>query len=352
MIAYRWVKGEPKPIREIIPVPSPGPGEVLVKVQAAGVCHSDITIMQTDRPAFFPQWERFTLGHEGAGTIVAVDPSVSQSHPSLKVDTYVAILGCNPCFERTCNFCSGGKDQLCRMHPKTTNFPYGLGRDGSWAQYVVVQAACIIPVPAEGKAVPPAAIAVSTDAVLTPYHALTTCMRVKSGQTVLVIGSGGGLGLHTIQIAKNCIGAKVIGCDVRPTALSESTRLGADFVGRPEDIAEILQKNSLIVDGVVDMVATQQSFELGLTTVKEGGIIHILGLDAEILQVPVRGLMFKDLALQSSFWGTKQELAEVLEHVAAGRIKPEVETRSMELAGEVLEEMRSGKLKKRVALIP
>jgi len=345
MLAYRFRPKAAHPIEETIPIPTPSPDQVLIKILAAGVCHSDLNILVAGLAP--PEWiYNFTMGHEGAGTIVSIGSEVDATHPDLKVGTYVAIHGPNSCEQTTCIACGRGNDNLCRAI-----WSYGLGVDGAWAEFAVVRATCAIAIPGDIVSIPPEVAAVSTDAVLTPYHALKS-LKVGPDQTVLVIGCGG-LGHNAIQIAKNCFGVgKVIGCDIREIGLESATRSGADYVTKPDGLAALIEENKLVVDVVVDFVGNQQSLLTGIGTVRPAGIIHVIGLGAATLEVPLAGICFKELTVRSSFWGTKHELVEVLQHVADGKIKPEVETRPMNQAARVLQEMAEGTLKGRVALVP
>lgn len=286
-------------------------------------------------------------GHEGAGEIVALGSGVAAAHPDLKVGTYVAVYGANGCFEPTCRECSSGMDNLC---PHTSWI--GLGRDGSWGEYNAIPASACVPVPADPKTLSPAVVAVATDAVLTPYHALKTCSRVRPGQTVVCIGVGG-LGLNGVAIAKNCLGAgTVIACDTRHASLNQAREVGADHALTPEALIGFLKEHKINVDVVADFCATQQTLDLAQKAVSPGGIVHIIGLMQPNLQITPLDMMAKDLTLKVSFWGCKSELAEVLQAIKDGKINPHVETRPLDECGQVIEEMIAGKLKSRVALIP
>lgn len=134
----------------------------------------------------------------GAGIIVQMGSAVPSLFPELQLNQYVAILCRNACFLPECSHCSTGGDNRCR-----TNSPIGFGVDGMYAPYAAVNAKIVVPVGRTPEELPAEKVAVATDAILTPYHALKTCAGVKEGQTVLVLGVGG-LGTNAIQIAKVC----------------------------------------------------------------------------------------------------------------------------------------------------
>ena len=346
MVAYRYHPDSREPIREIVPVPIPASDEVLIKVLAAGVCHSDLGILTPDiAPATWPHV--FTLGHEGAGIIVELGSYVPDTHPELKLGTYVAIHSCNPCLNETCPLCSSGRDNVCMA-----KHSYGFGADGSWAAYCAVRAEMAIPVPGDMKSVPPAIAAIATDAILSPYHALKQSIGLKPEQTLLVIGCGG-LGISTIQIAKNWLGAKrVVGCDVRDLGLEAAKLAGADDTVKPGDLLEFVEKSALHIDAVIDFVGTNNSFETALGAVGFGGIIQVVGMGAKGVVVPFLAVAIKDVTVKASYWGRREELVEVLEAISQGKIKTEVEIRRLEEANQALKDMVAGKLRARVVLVP
>lgn len=199
---------------------------------------------------------------------------------------------------------------------------------------------------------PPSVVAVATDAVLTPYHAMKTCSRIQPGQTVVCIGVGG-LGLNGIAIAKHCLNAgNVIACDMRHQSLNQAMEVGADHALTPEALVGFLKERNINVDVAVDFCGTQSSFDLAQAAVAPGGIVHIVGLMQPVLQITPLAMMAKDMTVKVTFWGCKSELAEVLQAIKDGKIKPHVEERPLDDCEKVLEEMTTGHLKSRVALIP
>ncbi len=294
MVAYRYHPNSTESIREVIPIPKPGPSEVLVKILAAGLCHSDLSFLAPE--VELGGWSHvFTMGHEGAGVIAELGSAIPETYPELKVDTYVAILFGNSCFEKTCVECSTGRDNLCRVIR-----PYGIGDDGTWASYCIVRAESAFPIPGDIHSIPPPIAAIATDAMLTPYHALKTCIRVKPHQTVLVMGCGG-LGSNAIQIAKNCLGVKrVIGCDVRDLSLDIARSVGADFATKPEELPQLIEANNLHIDVVIDFVGNQGSFDVAMGVIGGGGIINIVGLLGKTIEFPLVGAAIKDVTIKSS----------------------------------------------------
>ncbi|PSR74830.1 hypothetical protein PHLCEN_2v9544 [Hermanssonia centrifuga] len=346
MIAYRYRPKAQAPVREEIPIPTPGPDEILIRVLAGGVCHSDVGIL--DPNCLGDAITRTcTMGHEGSGLVVALGSSVPSTHPELIMGSYVAVYCVDSCFKASCYACRTGRDNVC---PNGTWI--GLGSDGAWASHCVLRAVLAVPVPGNILTIPPAVVAISTDAVLTPYHALKTCVNLQPEQTILILGAGG-LGLNAISIAKHCLNARyVLASDKRESSLAQALEMGADHAVLVDGLAGFLQESQTIVDIVVDFVGTQETFDIAVSVIAPGGRIQVVGLHAKTLQFATSVLMGKDVAIGSNFCGTKAELVEVLAAIAEGRIKPKVETRPLDDCVQVLDELRNGRLKNRVALIP
>jgi len=347
MIAFRFIPsttaGGPSVAREIIPIPTPKPDQCLVKILAAGVCHSDCSILDKDfLKGMFAMPHPFVLGHEGAGTIVALGADVHDD--DLKEGTSVSILGTNACYSQTCHSCSIGLDNTC------TALPYmGFGADGFFASYVAVSVKDVVPVPPN---ISPAVAAIATDAVLTPWHSLVTSAQITPEQTILIIGAGG-LGLNAIQIAKHCIGvATVVVTDLREQSIKEALRLGADYACKPEELEALVAEHKFRFDSVVDVVGKPETFATSLAQVRIGGMIQIVGTGAREIPMPLVAGIMKHVAIKLSAWGCKAELKEVLAVIAEGKVKPQVDERPLEDCLKVLEDLNSGKLRSRVALIP
>lgn len=271
----------------------------------------------------------------------------NEANPQITVGTYVAIYGPNSCFTQGCAACSSNRPNLCRE-----NLSCGLGGDGAWAEYLIVRAACVVPVPASIERVPPGVVAIATDAILTPYHAMTTCSGVSRGSTVLVNGAGG-LGANAIAIAKHCLKAgTVVACDPREASLEEARKAGADHTVSPDQLVDFMATNRLSADFAIDIVGTQESLDACYAVLRHGGTIHILGLMGDSVRISPITTMRKDLTVKTSYWGTKNELEEVLQALSDGLLNPTIETRPMSQCGQVLADMHHGKLKHRVALIP
>lgn len=314
-------------LREI-PVPQPKPSQVLLKIEGAGLCHSDLHIIHGDNP--LPG--KYVMGHEIAGKVVTVGAGVDEERfPQGKLFAFFGPNGCG-----SCSNCRKGYDNQCQTHQHY----YGLGIDGGYQEYIVAEPRSLIPVP-NGISAPVAAV--TTDAVLTPYHAAIRA-GVTSGSTVLVFGLGG-LGMNAVQVAKY-FGAKVIACDLREEQTKKAKVLGADvtFVDLPED--------PLNVDIVLDVVGHKSTFYLAQKHVRPMGKIVPVGLASTLLEFKQHPASQREIEIISTFWGTSSQLMECLDLVARGVINPQVETCSLEEVNDVLNKLEKGQINTRMAVVP
>ncbi|KAI0347645.1 alcohol dehydogenase [Trametopsis cervina] len=348
MTAYYYKPSIPSPVAERIPLSPPADNEVLIKVLAAGVCHSDVGIFDIGSHVnrALSSLGSWICGHEGAGEIVALGSSVPVSHPSLTVGTYIAVYGPNSCFEQGCIYCGSGNEGICRK-----NKGHGLGDSGAWAEYMFVRAECAVPVPGTPQTISPAIVAISTDAILTPYHAMKHACNIQPGQTVLIYGVGG-LGLHAVAIGKSMLGAKVVACDLRQTSLEQAKDLGADYIATPDKLLACISENKLSIDVAIDIVGAQSTFEACFAAIRPGGTIHHTGLASPEITITPVVAMVKNLTYKTSYWGCKSELAEILQAIADGKLTTLVQERRMSELPQLLHDMHEGKIKSRVAVIP
>jgi propanol-preferring alcohol dehydrogenase len=326
------------------PRPEPGPGEVLVKVGAAGVCHSDLHIMEAPAGAFpLPM----TLGHENAGWVDALGPGVTGWTKGDAVAVY-GILGCG-----TCLACLRGRDNECRTVPVGG---IGISRDGGMAEYVSVPARQLLPL--DGLDV--AQAAPLTDAALTPYHAIALARDVlRPGTTCVVIGVGG-LGHISVQILAATTAVRVIAVDTSPDALELARRTGAHHTVRSDArataaIRELVGPGPGGAEAVFDFVAVDQTLALAASVVSTGGRLLLVGLGGGRLGIrPGVGNIGipMETRVVVPFWGTRAELAEVLALARAGRIRAHVETFSLADAPAAYQQMRAGRLRGRAVITP
>lgn len=249
---------------EDVPIPDPGPGEVLVKVAFCGICHSDLSLINGTFPAFLPV---VTQGHEASGTVAALGPGVTGWAEG---DRVIVPAG-RPCME--CANCLRGNTAGCQ-HVRVMAFAY----DGAWAEYTVALAGGLTRVP-DNVSLEQAAIL--ADAVSTPFGAVVHTGKVGVGEAVGVWGVGG-VGTHIVQLARLVGAAPIIAVDLNPVVRERALELGADhaFDSRdealPDAIREITGGRGL--DVAFDAVGLKVTFEQALNQVATGGRLVCVGL--------------------------------------------------------------------------
>lgn len=326
--AFIFKNGQRELQKTTIPVPKPAPGKVLIKIAAAGVCHSDLHVIEGDLP--YP--DDLIMGHEIAGYIVAYGPGVDEK--TLPKDSLYAVHGVNPC--GSCEPCRTGRDNLCDS-PSRSHM--GLGTPGGYEQYTQVIPRNLTKVP---KGISPAVAAATTDAVLTPYHALR---RAKiNGQTRMLIMGMGGLGINGVQIAK-AFGAHVTAVDPRESSRELAKKYGADVV------LEKVPEESLNVDVVADFVSAQATFDLAQKHVKTAGLILPIGLHSPKLTFDLNKFAFREFTIMGNFWGTSQDQADCFDLVSKGLVTPQVETTGYLNVNQALKDLHDGKIKSRIVLV-
>ncbi len=252
---------------EDVPIPVPGPGEVLVKVAFCGICHSDLSLINGTFPAQLPV---VTQGHEASGTIAELGPGVTGW---AKGDRVVVAAG-RPCLE--CVNCRRGDVSNC-LRIRLMAFAY----DGAWAEYTVAQAFGLTRVPDD---VPLEQAAILADAVSTPFGAVVRTAGVGIGESVGVWGVGG-VGTHIVQLARLVGAAPIIAVDIKPAVLDRAIDLGADYAFDARDEALHDRINEITggrgLDVAFDAVGLKSTFEQALNNLTVGGRLVGVGMSAD-----------------------------------------------------------------------
>lgn len=328
--------------------PDPGPGEVLLRVGAAGACHSDLHLIKTPpaNGATLPM----TLGHEIAGWIEALGPGVSGWEPGEPVAVY-GIAGCGYCAS-----CLRGHDNACRVGPLSG---IGLTRDGGMAEYLRISANQLFRI----GDLDLTQAAPLTDAALTPYHAINLSRDLLgAGSTCVVIGVGG-LGHLAVQILAATTATRIIAVDTKQDALELAARMGAAHTVMSDGdaavhIREIVGPRPGGADVVLDFVGATATMELGASVVAVGGQLTLVGLAAGSLTISptAKGQALSGIPLETRlvipFWGTRPELREVIELAKAGLISTHVSTVPLDEADAGYDRMRAGELQGRLVVVP
>ena len=345
MKAYRLLEWQ-QPARLVeVPVPTPGPGEVLVRIGGAGACHSDISVMEWPKGAL-PFDVPFTLGHENAGWVEKLGPGAMGFADGDPVAVY-GPWGCG-----TCAACIRGLDNLCERW-REPNRPRGggLGRDGGMAEFMLVPSTrFLVPL----RDLDPAAAAPLSDAGLTPYHAIATSLPyLAPGSTAVVIGVGG-LGHLAVQILKAVSAARVIAVDIAPERLELARRLGADAaaISGPEAAREVIEANGgRKPELVLDFVGNDATLALARRLAKMRGRVVVVGIAAGSLDWGF-GKVAQESEWMISSWGSLPELHDVIALAERGLLKPEVTTFPLARVEDAYQALHDGKLGGRAVVVP
>lgn len=320
------------------PVRAPAPGEALVRVGACGVCGSDVFLQDG---GFGHDKFPIVPGHEAAGTVVAVGDDADAAWVGKQVALYYID------WPPESRWAAGGHEN---MGPGITRM--GVDVDGAFAQFVTRPLRTLIPVE---PAMDPAAVAVATDALGTPYHALKAIAAVQPGETVAVIGVGG-IGSGAVQIAAH-LGARVIAIGRSPAKLATARELGAAVtIESSAGAAAIIEA----AGGQIDVVAQCAGESTGLDrlAIEIAGFrarVVFVGVSREPFEVSATELIWRELALLGSRGFTVQDIAEVLELVRSGALATEHLTsnrRPLSEAAEALADLRAGRVLRTVLEIP
>jgi propanol-preferring alcohol dehydrogenase len=307
-------------------IPTPGPGQVLIRLEACGLCHTDIHAVRGDWPV--KPGLPFVPGHEGVGIVERLGEGVT----TRTIGQRVALpwLG-HACGE--CRYCIDGRENLCESQHNT-----GYSFDGGYAEYALADAKFATPVP---DRIPPLEAAPLTCAGVTTYAAVKAA-HVVPGERVAVFGIGG-LGHLAVQYAR-LVGAQAIAVDVRRDKLDLALELGADHainaaeVDPVEAIAELGGADVTIVLAV-DPVVFDQAFR----ALNRGGRMLLVSLPAEgVLTVPISDTVLKGISIIGSIVGTRQDLVEVFALHAAGRTRVVAEERELRDVNQAMKEVVSG----------
>ncbi|MFC8723234.1 NAD(P)-dependent alcohol dehydrogenase [Kitasatospora sp. NPDC057198] len=341
-VQYRTVGGHPEVVT--VPDPEPGPGQVLLKVTAAGVCHSDIAVMSWPAEQLpFPL--PLTLGHEGAGTVAALGAGVTGLTEGESVAVY-GPWGCGSCAK-----CAEGKENYCLRANDLGIMPPGLGAPGAMAEYMLVDdPRHLVPL---GDLDPVRTVPL-TDAGLTPYHAIKRSLRgLVPGSTAVVIGTGG-LGHVAIQLLRAMTAARVIALDVTEEKLALARAVGAHEAVLSDGAAAGKVREltaGLGAQAVFDFVGAPPTTALAGQLAAVEGDVTIVGIGGGSLAVGFGALPY-EVSVTSPYWGSRSELIEVLDLARTGAVDVHVETYGIDEAPLAYERLHAGKINGRAVILP
>ncbi|NUT56956.1 MAG: alcohol dehydrogenase AdhP [Thermoleophilia bacterium] len=317
-------------------VPAPGRDEVLVRVEASGLCHTDIHAAHGDWPV--KPSPPFIPGHEGVGIVEALGANVTEVALGDRVAVPWLGYACG-----TCDHCVSGWETLCLQQRNT-----GYSVDGGFAEYLVASARFVVRVP---EGVDPIDAAPLTCAGVTTYKAVKVS-GARSSDLVAVFGVGG-LGHLAVQYAR-IAGGRVVAVDLQDDKLELARELGAEFTvnAAREDAAAAIQRLGG-ADAAIALAVAPKAFSDAYASLKRGGTLVFVGLPADNkIELPIFETVLNGISIVGSIVGTRTDLREVFELHAAGRTRVIRETRPLSEVNEAIEDVEHGRVPARIVFTP
>ena len=330
------VKAFGKPlVIEDVPVPVPGPGELLVKLKACGVCHTDLHAASGDWPV--KPVPPFIPGHEAAGVVAALGPGVTD----FKIGDAVGVAWLHDACLR-CEYCETGWETLCEHQHNT-----GYSVNGGFAEYVIASADFAARLPANVNF---AKIAPILCAGVTTYKGLKET-DTRPGEWVVISGVGG-LGHVAIQYAK-AMGLKAIGLDIAEDKLKLALEAGADHAVNALDkdaVERVIAFTGGGAHGVLVTAVSTPAFAQALKMVRRKGTVSLVGLPPGEFPTPIFDVVLKRITVRGSIVGTRRDLDEAVAFAAEGKVKAEITTAPLSEINTIFDRMKAGKIDGRVVL--
>jgi alcohol dehydrogenase, propanol-preferring len=325
MLAARLHQPGGPVVIEETPKPVPGEGEVLVRIEACGLCHSDLFIRSLDALPKTP----LTLGHEAVGVVEEAASGVAGWRPGDRVALTYLYAGCG-----ACEACLQARPELC---PRQINTGYHA--DGAFAEYAVARATSLVRAPPE---LPADQAAPLCCAGWTAYHAVDSA-GLDPGSWLAIFGAGG-LGHLGIQFAR-LRGLRVVAVDLSEEKLALARKLGAEItVNAREQSAVRALKKVGGAHGAISFVASASVIGDAFKSLRRLGVLVLVGLAIENYELPLLDTVLKQVRIQGSFLGTRAELGEVFGLARAGKVRMETETMGLEALPGAMERMKAGQL--------
>ena len=325
--------GKPLEIRDV-PVPEVGAGQILVRVQASGVCHTDLHAAEGDWPV--KPSAPFIPGHEGVGFVAAVGSGVATVKEGDRVGVPWLHTACGHC-----EYCITGWETLCTEQKNT-----GYGVNGGFAEYVLADPNYVGHLPAGLEFGPAAPILC---AGVTVYKGLKET-EAKPGQWVVISGIGG-LGHTAVQYAK-AMGLHVAAVDIAEDKLALATQLGADLAvnaATTDPVAEV-QRATGGAHGVLVTAVSPKAFGQAIGMVRRKGTVALVGLPPGDFPAPIFDIVLKRITVRGSIVGTRMDLAEAMAFAGEGKVQSHFTWEKLEAINGVFDRMRRGAINGRVVL--
>jgi alcohol dehydrogenase, propanol-preferring len=327
--------GSPLRIEEV-PIPAPGPGEVLIKVIATGVCHTDLHAANGDWPGRPPL--PFVPGHEGAGVIAACGSGVT----GLKEGDRAGVAWLHDACGQ-CEYCMTGWDSLCRAQHNT-----GYSVNGSFAEYVIGAAPYVGRLPDNSDF---AEMAPILCAGVTTYKGIKET-EAKPGEWIAISGIGG-LGQLAVQYAK-AMGLHVAALDVTEEKLALARASGAEVMVNakaPDAAEQIVKHTGGGAHGVVVTAVSPAAFAQALKMVRRKGTVSLVGLPPGEFRTPIFEVVMNRITVRGSIVGGRMDLAEAIAFAAEGKVRAEIQKLKLEDINQVFADLKAGTVQGRAVLM-
>ena len=326
--------GRPLTIDEM-PIPTPGPGEVLVKIVATGVCHTDLHAADGDWPV--KPAPPFIPGHEGAGIVAALGPGVV----SLKEGDPVGVAWLHDACG-ACEYCMTGWETLCE---KQHNSGYSV--NGTFADYAIGSAAYVARLPQRPDF---AKLAPILCAGVTTYKGIKET-EAKPGEWIAISGIGG-LGHVAIQYAK-AMGLYVAALDITDDKLALAHNLGADITVNaksPDAVTQVVKATSGGAHGVLVTAVSSPAFSQALHMTRRRGTVSLVGLPPGEFPTPIFEVVLKRISIRGSIVGTRKDLAEAIAFAADGKVRSHIHEGRLEDINNIFSDLKAGTVDGRMVM--
>ena len=298
--------GKPLEVTEV-PTPEPKAGEILVKVAACGVCHTDLHYLDHNVPTF--KQPPMILGHEPSGIAAGIGAGVKGFKEGDRV-LLPAVLTCGYCYN-----CRIGKENICDNMVMLGNHV-----DGAYAEYVIAPAKDTLHLP---EGVPLEEGSIIADAISTPYHAVVNRGEVKAGDNVVVFGCGG-VGINAVQIAA-AVGASVIAVDIVPEKLELAKQFGAQEVINAKETERIDKVVKKMTGGGADVtfevIGNPATIQAAFACIRKGGRTVVVGYTDKKVELPAAKIMFFEQEIVGSLGCRPVDYPKIIEMARTGKIK-------------------------------
>lgn len=321
--------GAPVKVSEV-EIAQPGRGEVLVRMEACGICHSDLFIAGLEKPPLVP----VVLGHEGIGRVEEIGPSVASFKRGDRVGITFLASTCG-----TCEWCLSGRERFC---PRQLNSGYTA--PGALAAYTCVPVQHLTPVPDKIDAADAAPLCC---AGWTAYHAVHSA-GLEAGRTAAIFGMGG-LGHLAVQYARE-MRLRIAAVDISEEKLKLAREVGAGITVLAENAGRALQKDLGGVDAAIVLTASAAAIGQAMRSLKRCGTLVLVGLAHGAFELPVIDTVLKGITVRGSFLGTRADLDEVFRLAVAGSVRPHVEKHKLDETPALLARMQRGELMGRAVI--